>query len=373
MPHPISMKYLGRSLLLILLLVLLYLGGVIGYATFTDYQPTTPEKVSIQHHSPHTLSNDSLNLLIWNIGFTGLGEESDFFYDGGETVHMSEEIVRKNREGVLEWLKQQVPETDFLLLQEVDLHSTRSYEHNHVELISELFPDYEQAFARNYDVGFIPIPIFDPLGKILSGLSTWSKYQISSATRYPFEGNYDWPTYLFFLDRCFLTLRYPLSNGKELVLINTHNSAYDDGSLKQTQMAQMKKVLLEEYALGNYVVVGGDWNQFPPDFTGVGQFPQPRTEANANLFVSDSYPAADWTWGYDASIPTNRSLAAAFDADTTYRTVIDYFLVSPNIEILEVSGIDLGFQFSDHNPVHMRVRLSSEDLLESSDGNSSED
>ncbi|MEM7370604.1 MAG: endonuclease/exonuclease/phosphatase family protein [Bacteroidota bacterium] len=367
------MKFLGKSLLIILLIVLLYLGAVIGYAMFTDYQPSSTESVSIQNNSTLELSKDSLSLLIWNIGFTGLGEESDFFYDGGKTVHMPEEVVKKNLEGMLNWVTRQVPEIDFLLLQEVDKQSTRSYEIDQVDLISTLIPEYAQAFARNYDVDFIPIPIFEPLGEVLSGVSSWSKYKITSASRHPFEGNFDFPTYLFFLDRCFLTLRYSLQNGKELVLINTHNSAYDDGTLKQTQMEQLKQVLLDEYADGNYVIVGGDWNQFPPDFTGVGNFPQPRTEANENLFVSASYPSPDWSWGYDASVPTNRSLAAAFDADTTYRTVIDYYLVSPNIEILEVSGVDLGFQFSDHNPVRMRVRLSSEDLSGVRDGASSED
>jgi endonuclease/exonuclease/phosphatase family metal-dependent hydrolase len=37
--------------------------------------------------------------------------------------------------------------------------------------------------------------------------------------------------------------------------------------------------------------------------------------------------------------------------------VIDYFFVSPNIEVEEVKGIDAQFKYSDHNPVRMKIRL----------------
>jgi hypothetical protein len=37
--------------------------------------------------------------------------------------------------------------------------------------------------------------------------------------------------------------------------------------------------------------------------------------------------------------------------------VIDGFLVSPNVTVLEVRTADLGFRFSDHQPVTVRLRL----------------
>ena len=70
-----------------------------------------------------------------------------------------------------------------------------------------------------------------------------------------------------------LCLRTHLTGGGELVLINTHNSAYDDGSLKKAQMEQLKVVLVEEAAKGNFVIVGGDWNQFPAGFEGFPGIP----------------------------------------------------------------------------------------------------
>ena len=68
------------------------------------------------------------------------------------------------------------------------------------------------------------------------------------------------------LDRCFMVNRYPLENGKELLVINTHNEAFDPGEIRKAQMAYLKEFLLSEYAKGNYIIAGGDWNMSPPDF-----------------------------------------------------------------------------------------------------------
>jgi endonuclease/exonuclease/phosphatase family metal-dependent hydrolase len=46
-----------------------------------------------------------------------------------------------------------------------------------------------------------------------------------------------------------------------------------------------------------------------------------------------------------------------YDAAGTYTTVIDYFLLSPNIELTHVNGIADGFAYSDHQPVRMSFRL----------------
>ncbi len=39
-----------------------------------------------------------------------------------------------------------------------------------------------------------------------------------------------------------------------------------------------------------------------------------------------------------------------------YTSVIDGFLVSPNVEIASVKTLDLGFAHSDHNPVRVKLR-----------------
>ncbi|MEO0468655.1 MAG: endonuclease/exonuclease/phosphatase family protein [Bacteroidota bacterium] len=342
-----------RLVLVLILVPLLYVVGMILYAMATDYQPAATEKLPIAFSGSRDSLPDTLQLLSWNIGYAGQGAESDFFYDGGKQVRASAQTVENNLQGIQDFLSKNGPAADFVLLQEVDTAARRSYHTNQINALQSALPGYAEAFARNYEVQFIPIPFLEPMGKVTAGQSSCSRYQPIEATRYAFEGNYDWPTYLFFLDRCFLLMRFPLASGKELIVINTHNSAYDsDGSLKKRQMEQLSAVLLAEYEKGNAVIVGGDWNQAPPDFNG---FPGFELGQEQGFRVEKNYPAAGWQWAVDPSVATNRSLATAWDADKSPRYLIDFFLLSPNLELLEVKGIDLDFVHSDHQPVAVKV------------------
>jgi len=55
-------------------------------------------------------------------------------------------------------------------------------------------------------------------------------------------------------------------------------------------------------------------------------------------------------------LQTERSLHA-YDPATTTTTVIDVFLLSPNIKNVSVECINLDFENSDHNPVRIKVKL----------------
>lgn len=345
------------AILLPLLLVFLYFVGVIGYAMVTDYQPEPQTPLTLYSEGSKTVASDTLAFISWNIGYAGLGAESDFFYDGGKTVRMPKPVVEKNLAGIENLLKEWRDQVDGFLLQEVDRSSKRSWELDEFARIQSLLPGFSSAFAVNYQVGYVPVPFVEPMGKVNGGLASFLRFSPTSSVRHAFEGNYDFPTYLFFLDRCFLVQRVPTADGKELVLINTHNSAYDDGTLKQAQMEQLKAVLLAEYEQGNYVIVGGDWNQYPPQFAGHPGFEVERTEDNARFFVPEDYPAAGWTWAWDPEVPTNRQLRQAWNPETTPRVVIDYFLLSPNVNLVEIRGLAEDFAYSDHNPVFLQVQI----------------
>jgi hypothetical protein len=45
---------------------------------------------------------------------------------------------------------------------------------------------------------------------------------------------------------------------KELVLINTHNEAFDPGDIRRAQMDYLRTFMIDEYSKGNYVIAGGD-------------------------------------------------------------------------------------------------------------------
>jgi exonuclease III len=145
-----------------------------------------------------------------------------------------------------------------------------------------------------------------------------------------------------------------LRNGKELIVINTHNEAFDTGEIRKAQMAFLKEYLINEYKNGNYIIAGGDWNQCPPDFKPA--FTVNKVNTGQMVMPSDYLPY-EWKWIYDNKSPSNRSVINAYDPATTTTTVIDFFLLSPNIEAISVKCIDLDFENSDHNPVIIKIKI----------------
>ena len=336
----------------------LYVIAVLTFGTLNDYQPQ--EKIDIAgENETDKLAGDSaiLSLMTWNIGYGGLGAQSDFFLDGGMMVRPSKDISEAYKAGILNTIAAH-EEVDFLLLQEVDVRSKRSYFVNQFLSIGEVLPNFTRAHALNFNVKFVPKPFlsFAPIGKVQSGLATYSRFNVSTHTRHQFPGSYGWPTKAFHLDRCLLETRVPLPNGKELIIINSHNSAYDGGKLKPQEMEYLKAHLLAEYAKGNYVVVGADWNQCPPNFD-YDSFSKGNSEDYYQDNIEESFMPEGWQWAYDGTVATNRKLNKTYKEGTTFTTLIDFFLLSPNLSLLEVEGVSLNFKYSDHQPVKIKIQL----------------
>jgi len=190
----------------------------------------------------------------------------------------------------------------------------------------------------------------------VGGLGTFSKYQPDIVTRMQLPGSYSWPTRVFQLDRCVAYHEFPLENGKKLVVMNVHNSAFDKGGeLKKQQMAFIKQLAQDAYQQGNYVVLGGDWNQNPPGFRPATYQPGYTTKL-AIPIDADAFPE-DWVWVYAPDFPTNRSVKDPYVKGETPVTTIDFFLLSPNLRALKTKVINLDFEYSDHQPVWMEVKL----------------
>lgn len=347
------MKILKWLIIIVLIPVALF-GLFLLYSTLTDFKPE--EKIVLLENNEIMEVSDtiSFSFLTWNMGYAGLDKTMDFFYDGGEKVRPTKEQSLQNLDGLVNTLEE-YSDFDFLFLQEVDVYSKRSYGINQLERISNAFPSHFSSFAANYKVNFVPLPPSNPMGRVNSGIAIFSKYQCKQSIRYSFPGNYNWPMSIFMLDRCFLVNEYPLSNGKSLIVINTHNSAYDDGSLRKQQMGFLRDVLLEYYEQGNYVIAGGDWNQCPAGFE--PNFDSEVFDTDELIYTDPVYPAEGWKWAYDASFPTNRRVIIPYEKGKTATTMIDYFLLSPNIELESVNGRDLGFEFTDHQPVEIHIKL----------------
>jgi endonuclease/exonuclease/phosphatase family metal-dependent hydrolase len=340
-------KLFLKALMVLCVIVLFYFIGFVTYAWFTDFIPEKTKQLKLLGDgSSSVIEKDTISLLSWNIGYGGLGEESDFFYDGGETVTMPIDIVEKNVAGILKTIASVKHKVDFFLLQEVDVGSKRAHWIDQFEKVGDVLDGFSSSFGKNYDVEYIPIPPLDPMGRVEAGIASWSKYKLHESTRYSFEGNYEFPYHLFFLDRCFVLNRYKTTSGKDLVVINTHNSAYDDGSLKEKQLQQLQAITLQEYEKDNYVIIGGDWNQYPAGIT---------DESKKRFAIPYNFPGEGWTCSFDPKTATNRNLIAPYDPSSSKTGLIDFFVVSPNVEVVEVKTMDQQFKYSDHHAVEMTV------------------
>ncbi len=355
------MKQLLLFIAILIIAAAMYVGGMLLLGVVTKFKPAAVEKVDTQAPpsaaGANALPSDStFSFLIWNIGYGGLGKDVDFFYDGGKTVTSPQALVAGYNEGIIKNCAGNYRNIDFVLLQEVDRCSKRSYKIDQAANIAAALPAHYSTFTPNYDVVYLPFPFTDPIGKVYGGLQTLSRYAPLSSERVALPGISDFPKKIFYLERCLLVQRYALPMGKELIVINTHFEAYDDGSVKKRQMALAKELMEAEYAQGNYVVIGGDWNIAPPGFN-VHTFEKETEDDPLYLMNNDKNYMSTWSYAYDPTVATNRKNKTAFDAAKTFTTVIDYYLVSPNLAIEEVKGQDMGFAYSDHQPVKLTVRV----------------
>ena len=349
------MKKIFKILTFFLCIVFLCIFGGLLFFTLSDYQPATTEIIA-NSETPDTIPiNKALQIITWNIGYAGLDKNMDFFYDGGTKVRPTEQQVQKNMEGINCYLSKNV-DSDFFLIQEIDEDAKRSYYKNQILYFDSILPNYHYFYAMNFNVRFVPQPFTNPMGKVKSGLVIYSIFSPKVAERNAFPFNFSWPLRIFMLDRGFISMRFPTSNGKELVLVNTHNSAFDkNGEIRKAELDYFSKFLIEEYDKGNYVLVGGDFNQCPVNIKTEFQG-QPFDFADFYIIPDTLFPA-NWQFIFDNSTPSNRRVEKSYKKGETKVTLIDFFICSPNISVESIKCDNLDFEFSDHNPVKATLKL----------------
>ncbi|MFN4257215.1 MAG: endonuclease/exonuclease/phosphatase family protein [Saprospiraceae bacterium] len=361
------MKRFLKVLLALAAVFAVYMAVVFAHGYATDWQPPETTPLSPTQAAAQAQVRDSLvSFVIWNVGFGGNGAASDFFYDevgmwysGGSMVHSPKPLVDQYVAGTLDFLRN--TRADVFLLQEVDFESDRSYRRRQYDEYCAALPGFAATYAQNYNCPRVPIPLLEPwnaYGAVNSGLATFSRWQPSEAVRHQLPGQYPMPDRIFQLDRCVALHRFPTGRGgKDLVVLNIHNSAYDPGDkIKAIQLPYLRDLALREFGRGNYVVIGGDWNQCPPFFKFDAFMPGKADGHMQGNVPADFFPE-DWRFAYDPATPTNRKLRDPYIKGVTFETLIDFFVVSPNVQVKAVRGIGQGFAFSDHQPVYLEAIL----------------
>lgn len=352
-----GLKIAGIVILALLALVAGYfLYVILSYSRIPDHQELTPIGVAAEEVLP---AEGEYTVVTQNCGFGAYSPDFTFFMDGGnQSWAESKESVINNINLAAEEVQSLSP--DFVLFQEIDFDSTRSYHVDEHAQMSALFPDFCEVFAVNYHSAFLMYPFTQPHGASNSGLLTFSKAQVTSAERRSLEISTGFSKFLD-LDRCYSVSHIPVSNGKELVLYNVHLSAYGGSDeIRTSQMTQLFTDMLEEYQKGNYCVCGGDFNH---DFTGDSTIVLGGGEISdfgwAQPFPSELLPEGiSRCTDYDDPelIATCRNCDVPYGPDCQ-TFVLDGFLISDNVTVKELHNVAAEFAYSDHNPVVLKFEL----------------
>lgn len=339
----------------ILALLLLAVVALVVYLTVTEYRPEAQEDapwVEIRENSDPI--SGQLTIYSWNIGYAGLGAETDFFMDGGSNVNPFEEAVERNLSAIKEFIR--TNEADAWLLQEVDVNSNRTGYVNELTEISSVYQG-SYALAYNYRCAFVPIPI-PAIGKVESGIATFTNHAVSGISqRIALPCPFSWPSSTANLKRCLLVTRLPVEGSdRELVLVNLHLEAYDDGEGKAAQTKLLMEFLQQEYEKGNYVITGGDFNQTFPQM--LQTYPV-TDEVWAPSVMEQSALPEGFSYAYDGERASCRLLDQPY-GENSQLYVLDGFIVSANVQVDLVETVALEFENSDHNPVKLQVTLLSE-------------
>ncbi len=348
--------------LVILLVIVLVVGGYVGYVFGTYDRIEDNQDLEVTHRTNEKAQpGETYTVVSYNIGFGAYTADFTFFMDGGkESRARSKESVITCVEGTTDTALSYEP--DFVLFQEVDTDSTRSHHVDESALILERIAgngDFDSTFAQNYHSAYLMYPFTQPHGASNSGLLTISKKGISSALRRSLPIATDVKKILD-LDRCYCINRIPVSNGKELILVNLHLSAYGtDAAQGNAQLEMLFADMQKEYEKGNYVICGGDYNH---DFTGDSrQALNPNTDEEyswCHAFPDEVLPEGfvKHTEYADGLVSTSRNTNIPYCEDS-FTVVLDGFITTDNVTCEYVQNIDTGYTYTDHNPVVMKFRL----------------
>lgn len=328
-----------RGLTAIGLLIVVGTLSLLSLGCSTDKPMTTTTSALMPAHR-------ELSVTTWNIGYAGLGADSDFFADlGDQSRPPSRASVDRNLAAITSLLA--ADPADVLLIQEAAAPSWVTWRRDIIGGLRERLAPYEPFFKPDFRTNLVPPP-----WSVAIGSATVSRV-MAGLERVPLSGRHEryWGG---LAHREYAVHIARLDGAVAWSVINLHLSAFDEDGLRFQQAREVIALAEKEYAAGRCVILGGDWNMrlTKTDF-------DHQTEERYQFWLrnlpGDIAPEG-WRWGFDPSVATVRTLHQPYTPGVTYSTIVDGFLVSPGVDVLAVTGIDRGFQHSDHNPVRLTAR-----------------
>ncbi|QGZ93359.1 endonuclease/exonuclease/phosphatase family protein [Terricaulis silvestris] len=296
-------------------------------------------------------AGETLDLMIWNLGYGGLGRESDFIADGGTHYFPpSRAAVRGNVEAIERFVSDEGAGAQVVLFQEIARGGPVNYWVDLKSSIDQALHGRDSVFFADFKTRLMPWPL-----AMTHGQAIYSTYRIESAdvVALPAED-----ASIFGVKRRYASVvaRIPIDGAAHgWTVASVHLAAFDpDAAVRTRQLRELLAWAEREYQSGQHIVIGGDWNFQLAETT------FPNTTEDRFLFWLFPFPQdalpGGWRIAADARVPSVRTNHQPYVAGENYVTTIDGFIVSPNVAVESVAGFDLGFQNTDHQPVRARMR-----------------
>jgi endonuclease/exonuclease/phosphatase family metal-dependent hydrolase len=241
-------------------------GLFLAWAYSNAYFPETPtqsENVVCSAQAPLLNAGQPLKVLSWNVQFMA-GKEYTFWFEYGEDLRPSPQNITMTFNEVARIIKNENP--DMVLLQEMDNGAARTDNEDQLARLLGMLSDEYSCSARAYywKADYLLHPKIN--GSVGMELTTFSKYKIESATRHAL---YEIPGFFlvqwFDVKRAILETIMPIDGGGELHILNTHLSAFAQGTDTMEQQVRQTVELLDGLSeAGTPWLIGGDFNLLPP-------------------------------------------------------------------------------------------------------------
>jgi len=211
-----------------------------------------------------------LRVMAWNVKYGA--RRLPFWFDcWGDRVSMSYDEVTDNLEALYELVREADP--DVLMIEEVEVNSRRSA---YVDMVQGFLDHTElnyAAYFSSWDSRYIPS---EGLGRMNLGNAILSKHPIKSAARIRQRDRTDLDplTESFYIKRVIGRATLEVGEG-EVAAYVVHTEAYDVDGTKAAQIEQLMELIDQEELP---FVIGGDFNELPPNAARLEGFPDEREE-----------------------------------------------------------------------------------------------
>lgn len=294
-------------------------------------------------------TNDAqaLKVITWNLGYSGLGKEEDFFADGGKSIRVSDkQLAEKYAKSIVKFLSESSQEdVSVFLLQEAAFPSFSNRGVNLTSKIVESLPEYSAIYDNEYRIR-LPFGMGTNTGLLLlSKANDDDEFEVLSLPSGKSKIN---------LGRHFpLQILVTNLGEHQVAIFNIHLSAFDkEAKTRRLQLNRIFEIAEAQLAMGRHIIIGGDFNlTFKSAF-------DPYTSKSEDIDWIFPLNPNDLPIGFRPvfypEIPTFRTLDKPYVAGENLSAILDGYIVSENIFVCEITTSNLGFRASDHNPVMLK-------------------